>query len=663
MAIKITPLGAGQDVGRSCILVSMGGKNIMLDCGFHMGFHDHRRFPDFSFISRTGNFTRVVDCVIVSHFHLDHCGALPYFTEELGYDGPIYMTHPTKAICPILLEDFVKVSPRQAAAGTPSFTSAQIKKCMSKVTGMQLHQSVYVDKDKDFEIKVYYAGHVLGAGMFHVRVGTESIVYTGDFNMTADQHLGAAWIDKVRPDVLITESTYGTTIRDSKRSRERDFLKKVHDCVLGGGKVLIPCFALGRAQELCILIDSYWDRMDLKVPVYFSTGLTSRANEYYKLFINWSSQKIRTTFVERNMFDFKHIQAWQRGTINHPGPFVVFATPGMLHQGTSLEIFGKIAPDPKNMIIMPGFCVAGTIGHQVLRGAEEVQIDGRRVPVNLQVRNLSFSAHADAKGIMQLIRNCEPRHVVLVHGELHQMQFLAEQVKTDIGVPCLYPANGETIELQSRGLVRGRMSLQLLNAAINEHQKNQWHQKAQLAATNSNSTTISTISTINTQKKGLRVNAQGVLLVRPNENGSDVELISHNEYKQLLRKGASDPLHILDENDQNVADRRPRCTLMAVREYDPLIFAPGGAWCPSSPFDAMYLGLSHGILGTSYATLKLEHRGMEIKAGNVSITPADENAHQIHLKWPLYDDQEHADFVLGIVTNVLAGVMGPQHCQ
>jgi len=115
--------------------------------------------------------------------------------------------------------------------------------------------------------------------------------------MTPDRHLGSAWIDKVRPDVLITETTfilyslnllfrnfnsfffkwnlfsYATTIRDSKRARERDFLKKVHDCVAKGGKVLIPCFALGRAQELCILIDTYWERMNLKVPVYFSAGI------------------------------------------------------------------------------------------------------------------------------------------------------------------------------------------------------------------------------------------------------------------------------------------------------------------------------------------------------------------------------------------------------
>eukprot|EP00163_Fabomonas_tropica_P029695 TRINITY_DN645_c1_g2_i2.p1 TRINITY_DN645_c1_g2~~TRINITY_DN645_c1_g2_i2.p1 ORF type:complete len:101 (+),score=9.35 TRINITY_DN645_c1_g2_i2:103-405(+) len=92
MLMKILPLGAGQDVGRSCIIMSIAGRNIMFDCGMHMGYNDDRRFPDFSLISRSGSYNNVIDAVIISHFHLDHCGALPYFTEMCGYDGPIYMT-------------------------------------------------------------------------------------------------------------------------------------------------------------------------------------------------------------------------------------------------------------------------------------------------------------------------------------------------------------------------------------------------------------------------------------------------------------------------------------------------------------------------------------------------------------------------------------------
>lgn len=166
-------------------------------------------------------------------------------TEMRGYTGPIYMTHPTKAIAPILLEDMRKVAVERKGESN-FFTTQMIKDCMKKVTAVTLHQTVRVDNE--MEIKAYYAGHVLGAAMFWIKVGNQSVVYTGDYNMTPDRHLGAAWIDKCKPDLLITESTYATTIRDSKRCRETDFLKKVHECVARGGKVLIPVFALGRAQ-------------------------------------------------------------------------------------------------------------------------------------------------------------------------------------------------------------------------------------------------------------------------------------------------------------------------------------------------------------------------------------------------------------------------------
>lgn len=458
--LRITPLGAGQDVGRSCILLTIGGKNIMLDCGMHMGFNDDRRFPDFTYITRTGKLTNHLDCVIISHFHLDHCGALPYMSEMVGYDGPIYMTHPTKAICPILLEDYRKITVERKGESN-FFTSEMIKTCMKKVIAVNLYQTIQVDDE--LEIKAYYAGHVLGAAMFHMRVGNQSVVYTGDYNMTPDRHLGAAWIDKCRPDLLITETTYATTIRDSKRCRERDFLKKVHDVVEKRGKVLIPVFALGRAQELCILLESYWERMNLKVPIYFSLGLTEKANHYYKLFITWTSQKIKKTFVQRNMFEFKHIKPFDRGYIDNPGPMVVFATPGMLHAGLSLQIFKKWATSDLNMVIMPGYCVAGTVGHKILSGIRRLEMENKQViEVKMKVEYMSFSAHADAKGIMQLISSCEPKNVLLVHGEAAKMDFLKAKIQEEFGIDCFKPANGETVTIETKHNLPVDVSLSLL---------------------------------------------------------------------------------------------------------------------------------------------------------------------------------------------------------
>ena len=140
---------------------------------------------------------------------------------------------------------------------------------------------------------------------------------------------------------------------------------------------------------------------------------------------------------ERNAFEFLHIQPFERFYADQPGPMVLFATPGMLHAGTCLpnsvillmrdvgtsyEVFKKWAGNEKNMLIMPGYCVAGTLGAKVLAGQKQIEVDRKTtIDVKIQVKHLSFSAHADAKGIMQLIRQCEPKNVMLVHGEKAKM--------------------------------------------------------------------------------------------------------------------------------------------------------------------------------------------------------------------------------------------------
>ncbi|KAI9309595.1 beta-lactamase-like protein [Cunninghamella echinulata] len=651
-----------------------------------MGYNDARRFPDFTYISKTGNFTDIIDCIIISHFHLDHCGALPYFTEMLGYDGPIYMTHPTKAICPLLLEDYRKISVDRKGE-TNFFTSDMIKQCMKKVIPIQLHQTIHVDDQ--LEIKAYYAGHVLGAAMIYAKVGHESVVYTGDYNMTPDRHLGSAWIDKLRPDVLITESTYGTTIRDSKRSRERDFLKKVHDCVINGGKVVIPCFALGRAQELCILIESYWERMDLKVPVYFSTGLTERANAYYKLFINWTNQKIKSTFVQRNMFDFKHIQPWNQSYMDHSGPMVVFATPGMLHQGTSLEIFKKLAPDPKNMVILPGYCVAGTVGHKVLSGQKVIDVDKfTKINVNLQVRNLSFSAHADAKGIMQLIRHSEPRNVVLVHGERGQMDYLKSKIMKEFGIPCLNPANGMTIKIDTSLDIPARISSDIL--------KQHWHQQRLL--NNNKNSPLSSLSSLSLssiqQHQSLKptslIPIQGMLLMTSQQGvPSTVDIISNDHFEQQkLVKNEK----VMDEEEKDNKDQLvSRPILFEIeKEYNPNTFITlmashdndnneeekeeiEEATLHRRVLDSLHVGITHLIGSTNSfimertdINIKIKSIILECKKNNhpsfspsttsasasASVSALEPKKHVLKIQWN-HKDEDLAGFILGAVNLIL----------
>uniref|UniRef100_A0A1I7YGF4 Integrator complex subunit 11 n=1 Tax=Steinernema glaseri TaxID=37863 RepID=A0A1I7YGF4_9BILA len=206
--------------------------------------------------------------------------------------------------------------------------------------------------------------------------------------------------------------------------------------------------------------------MDLTVPIYFSAGLAGRANEYYRMFINWTNEKIKKTFVKRNMFDFKHVLPFEQQYADMDGPMVVFSTPGMLHGGLSLKIFKKWCGNSNNMIIMPGYCVPGTVGAKVISGDKRVEIEGKMYDVNLGVEYMSFSAHADAKGIMQLIRTAEPKNVMLVHGENQKMEFLKEKIEKELGLPVLKPANGETVTVETQIGVDMNMPADVLDKAI-----------------------------------------------------------------------------------------------------------------------------------------------------------------------------------------------------
>lgn len=213
------------------------------------------------------------------------------------------------------------------------YSAAQIKQCVQKAKIIGLNETQCYS---GIEVTAYYAGHLLGACMFYIKYKGHTVVYTGDFNSLADRHLGGAYIDNLQPDLLISESTYATVIRDSKRTRERNFLLHIQDVLDKGGKVLIPVFALGRAQELSVLLESYWSRTKCPHGLYFAAGLIEKANQYYKIFSNWESEKIQQSFLDENIFNFKHIQPFDRTLLKSSMPMVLLATPGMLHGGLSM---------------------------------------------------------------------------------------------------------------------------------------------------------------------------------------------------------------------------------------------------------------------------------------------------------------------------------------
>ncbi|XP_069132461.1 cleavage and polyadenylation specificity factor subunit 3-like [Argopecten irradians] len=414
----ITPLGAGQEVGRSCHLLEFKGKKIMLDCGIHPGLNGMASLPFLDLVD-----VEEIDLLLMSHFHLDHCGALPFFLEKTEFKGRCFMTHATKAIFRWLLSDYVKVS--NIATDDMLYTEKDIENSMDKIETINFHQEVEINGIKFW---CYTAGHVLGAAMFMIEIAGVKILYTGDFSRQEDRHLMAAEIPNVHPDVVIIESTYGTHIHEKREDREARFTGLVHDIVSRGGRCLIPVFALGRAQELLLILDEYWsNHPELHdIPIYYASSLAKKCMSVYQTYINAMNEKIRRQITISNPFVFKHISNLK--SMEHfedIGPSVVLASPGMMQSGLSRELFENWCTDKRNGCIIAGYCVEGTLAKHILSEPDEiVTMAGQKLPMKCSVDYISFSAHTDYQQTSEFLRALKPPHVVLVHGEQNEMSRL-----------------------------------------------------------------------------------------------------------------------------------------------------------------------------------------------------------------------------------------------
>ncbi|CAK8991020.1 unnamed protein product [Durusdinium trenchii] len=435
--LRVTPLGAGKHVGRSCILLEIAGFRVLLDCGVAVAVPEERRYPEFKDLD-----VAKLDLVLLTHFHLDHAGALPYLTEVLGYRGLLLMTHPTRAIAPLILRDFLRFRPQKKEDAR--YKTEMINPCFERAKCVQLQERVVVKEN--LTVTAYYAGHVLGAVMFLVEAGGLSALYTGDFTTVPDHHLSAARVPLgLRPDVMITETTCCTTVRSSKRMKEYELCCKVQECLEKGGKVLVPLLMMGRSQEICMIFEEHWARAQLAYPIIVIRGYSEQAGALFQLFASWGSRKVRSS---EKPFEFPHVRvADVEEVLAMPTPAVVLAGPAMLDAGSSLQIFKSLAPDSKNLVVIPGYCLPGTVGNLVQAKSKQIELDEEIIRVKCEVETVSHSDHTDSRGILELIAQTSPQQVVLVHGAEPLMKSFQPIVTRRLKLPCYSPGVGETVEL------------------------------------------------------------------------------------------------------------------------------------------------------------------------------------------------------------------------
>uniref|UniRef100_H3C2X6 Cleavage and polyadenylation specificity factor subunit 3 n=1 Tax=Tetraodon nigroviridis TaxID=99883 RepID=H3C2X6_TETNG len=449
--LLIRPLGAGQEVGRSCIILEFKGRKIMLDCGIHPGLEGMDALPYIDLIDPAE-----IDLLLISHFHLDHCGALPWFLQKTSFKGRTFMTHATKAIYRWLLSDYVKVS--NISADEMLYAETDLEESMDKIETINFHE---VREVAGIKFWCYHAGHVLGAAMFMIEIAGVKLLYTGDFSRQEDRHLMAAEIPSVKPDILIIESTYGTHIHEKREEREARFCNTVHDIVNREGRCLIPVFALGRAQELLLILDEYWqNHPELHdIPIYYASSLAKKCMAVYQTYVNAMNDKIRKAININNPFVFKHISNLK--SMDHfddIGPSVVMASPGMMQSGLSRELFESWCTDKRNGVIIAGYCVEGTLAKHIMSEPEEITtMSGQKLQLKMSVDYISFSAHTDYQQTSEFIRALKPPHVILVHGEQNEMARLKAALireyedNEQVHIEVHNPRNTEAVTLNFRG--------------------------------------------------------------------------------------------------------------------------------------------------------------------------------------------------------------------
>jgi len=449
--LEIIPLGAGSEVGRSCVIAKYKGKTLMFDCGVHPGYAGISSLPYFDEIDLSE-----VDALLVTHFHLDHCAAVPFLVGRTDFRGRIFMTHPTKAIYSMLMGDFVRLQ-KGADPNDVLFNDKDLQASLDKIEVVDFHQEVDVDGVK---VTPYRAGHVLGACMFNVDIGGLRVLYTGDYSRTADRHLPAADVPAIPPHVVIVESTYGVSPHSPREEREIRFTEKVQSILRRGGRVLLPVVALGRAQELLLILEDFWKQNPemQRVPIYQASALARKAMTIYQTYINVLNADMKAAFEEANPFVFNHVKHVSKASeLDDVGPCVVLATPSMLQSGLSRELFESWCEDPKNGVIIADFAVQGTLAREILSDVKKVTArNGQELQLNMSVDAISFSAHADYPQTQHFLDTLAPPHVILVHGEAGEMSRLkraldAKAAADDKTMNVYTPKNCQPVEIIHKG--------------------------------------------------------------------------------------------------------------------------------------------------------------------------------------------------------------------
>ena len=450
--MKISFFGAADTVTGSRHLVHIGGHSLLLDCGLFQGFKVHRERnwapppPE----------PLQADAVVLSHAHLDHSGWLPALVKH-GFRGPVYASPATRDLAEVLLLDSAHLQEEDArranrygysrhAKALPLYTRRDAQRAIARIVPLPPGRDARVGQVR---IGLTPVGHLLGACAVTLARGGERLVFSGDVGRSDDLLMPAPQ-PLPEADVLLIESTYGNRVHP-RDDAAAGLAQIIRDTVQRGGSVLMPAFAVGRAQALLLVLRRLKaaGAIPRDLPVYVDSPMAVQATALY----HKHRRLLRVGAREADhLAEGVHMVADAKQSMRLVGsrwPSVIISASGMATGGRVLHHLKAMAPVAKHHIVFAGFQVGGSRGARLVAGATEVKIHGEYVPVRAQVSQVEgFSGHADAGELMAWMQTLRepPRQTFVVHGEPDAADALRMRIKDQLGWPVRVPQHGESVE-------------------------------------------------------------------------------------------------------------------------------------------------------------------------------------------------------------------------
>ena len=450
-----TALGGYREVGRSAHLLTTQNSKVLIDCGIDPG-SDRTPFFNAPELLPLDS----LDAVVVTHAHLDHCGLIPVLLKY-GYKGPIYCTAPTRDMMTLMLLDAIKVTNQEARKGL--YDSSHVRDLVARTIPLRWGETT--DIAPDMRLTLHNAGHILGSSIchFHLGDGDYNLAYSGDIKFERSWLFNPAANRFPRLETLILESTYGgyRDVQPTRQQASDEFASLTSKVLTRGGKLIVPVFAVGRSQEVMLVLEERMREGKIpRVPVYLD-GMIFEATAIHTAYPEYLNSQLRTQIFQQgdnpflsDVFHRIDSSSMRSSVVDSKEPCIILATSGMMSGGPVMEYFKSWAAEEKNGILFVGYQADGTFGRRLQRGlAEATFMDGGRqvtVAVRLEVATIEgFSGHSDRVQLMNYVASLDPRpqRVIMNHGEESKALDLSASLHKRFNLETRAPYNLEAVRL------------------------------------------------------------------------------------------------------------------------------------------------------------------------------------------------------------------------